>query len=247
MSRLSEFVETHIGNTQLGAFLRHKCPASDLDEPAVPVFYGIPKIHKHPTKIRPIVLCHSTAQGLAAKFVSKQLKPLLDARPYVLHGSKDLAERLAAIHVPRHRKVWLISGDIVAFYPNIPTQRCVDIVNQWWLSENAEESVASKHLFTSAVRLVFRNLIFDFMSSTYRQKRGLAMGIACSPNAANLYGAYFEQKILPDPDFLFFGRYIDDVLGVVFANSKEDAMAIAQRIQYEGVELEWSVSEFNTR
>jgi hypothetical protein len=72
------------------------------------------------------------------------------------------------------------------------------------------------------------------------------MGVACSPDLANLYGCYFEEKVLPDKDFLFFGRFIDDVLGVVFANSAEEAMTIASRVSYAEVELEWSVSEWNT-
>ena len=47
-------------------------------------------------------------------------------------------------------------------------------------------------------------------------------------------------------NLLFFGRFIDDVFGVVTASSSEEAMSIARSISYESVEIEWSVSEWNT-
>ena len=45
----------HIGNEQLKDFLLSKVPAKETDESAVPVLYGIPKVHKLPVKVRPIV------------------------------------------------------------------------------------------------------------------------------------------------------------------------------------------------
>ena len=72
------------------------------------------------------------------------------------------------------------------------------------------------------------------------------MGVACSPDLANLYSCFYEEKFLPDERFAFFRRFIDDVLGVVYADSAEEAVAIASLISYEDVEMEWSVSEWNT-
>jgi hypothetical protein len=59
------------------------------------------------------------------------------------------------------------------------------------------------------------------------QKRGLAMGIVDSPHLAHLLGWYYERKckILDNPLIPFYGRYIDDVFAIVYANSEEEALA----------------------
>ncbi|THH09686.1 hypothetical protein EW146_g8612 [Bondarzewia mesenterica] len=249
----SDFADQFLDNEQLVKFLRSKIPESELDESKVPVFYGVPKIHKTPTKMRPIVPCHSCAQGPAAKFVSKQLKPLLAERPYVLRGSKDLAQRISKLHLDPKRKKYLVSGDIVAFYPNIPADRCMDIVYEWYKTWalNHDVSAAEIHLFRRCLHLANKDLIIDFQDETFLQKKGLAMGVACSPDLANLFGAWHEEEILRTDEVLktempFFGRFIDDVIGVVYANSREEALQIAKRVQYQDVELEWEASEWNT-
>lgn len=54
------------------------------------------------------------------------------------------------------------------------------------------------------------------------------MGVACSPDLANLYMAEYELHIKDDHRFLYYGRFIDDILCVVIADSAESALNIAQ-------------------
>jgi hypothetical protein len=170
---------------------------------------------------------------------------MLAERPFLLRSSKDLAQKLATLRVLRNKKIWLVSGDIVAFYPTVPTDRCIEIVKEWWLTFVGDsKSTAEKHIFLRCLRFALQDLICDFMDETYLQVRGLAMGVACSPDLANLYAAYFEEKVLPNERFLFFGRFIDDVLGVVVADSEQEALQIASIVSYESVKLDWSMSEW---
>ena len=111
---------------QFPAFLRSCIPEGDNYE--IPNFYGIPKIHKNPVKMRPIIPCHSAIMNPAAKFVSKKLKPLIKIAHTIIHGTKDLAIKLSRVNLNHQRSWWLVTGDVVAFYPNIPLQRCMDIV-----------------------------------------------------------------------------------------------------------------------
>jgi hypothetical protein len=243
----ADFVEEHLRHTQLANFLRSKIPEDADVDLVIPAFYVIPKIHKTPVKFRPIVPCHSAMQNPCAKYVSKALKPLLAERPYLLRGSKDLALKLKNLHIPPGRKAWLVSGDIVAFYPTILTDVCMKIVQDWYNQFAGQTtSLSEKVLSGRCLRAACRNLITTFAGRTFLQTRGLAMGVACSPDLANLFGCFYEEKVLPDDRIPFFGRFIDDVLAVVYADSAELALAAASIISYEGVELEWSVSEWNT-
>jgi hypothetical protein len=71
------------------------------------------------------------------------------------------------------------------------------------------------------------------------------MGVACSPDLANLYGAHFEEKalVIYHPQIPFYGRFIDDCLALVLANSEQEALDIMKNtIHYDGCEIEWNVS-----
>jgi hypothetical protein len=231
---------------QLQKFLVSKVPKDQSSSPTLPRFSGLPKIHKNPWRVRPIVPCHSNMQAPAAKFISKMLKPLVNERPYVLRGSKDLAQRLTSLILPKGKKVWIVTGDIVAFYPNIPRNKAITIVSNWWIRTYGQAcSGDMRNLFRLAMIAANEDLLFEFLDETYLQVRGLAMGIACSPDIANLYGAHCEEKFFetPHPEILFFGRFIDDCLSFVIANSEEDAIAKVSSVKYEDLELEWCASE----
>jgi hypothetical protein len=238
------FADKFFDHPQLAAFLRCHVPENPEEEIAIPRFYGIPKIHKTPVKMRPIIPCHGAIQNPAAKYVSKVLKPLVAAQPYVLKGSKDLANRLANLK-PSNKKCFLVTGDVVAMYPSIPVNDCLTRVCAAYYRQDGI-TTPHKALFRKCIRLACLNLICDFQSKSYRSRRGLAMGVACSPDLANLYAAEDENAIVPKiKEFLFYGRFIDDCFAVVEASSQEDAIVIASKVKFRGLEIEWSASEWN--
>ena len=59
--------------------------------------------------------------------------------------------------------------------------------------------------------------IFEFGDTAWRQRNGTAMGTSCAVNYAFLYVGLLEiLEILPDfkPWLLYYGRYIDDGIGL---------------------------------
>ena len=71
------------------------------------------------------------------------------------------------------------------------------------------------------------------------------MGVADSPDLANLYGAYFEtkNKVLENPAIAFYGRYIDDCLAIVYAESEQEALHKLENIvKFDECVIEWNVS-----
>ena len=247
--------------SSLDEFLRSKVtPLKDdkgggyLHPHQVPTFYGIPKIHKEPVKMRPIIPCHSAIMNPAAKYVSKKLKPIVKLAPTIIHGTKDLAIKLSQLTLTPGRKFYIVTGDVVAFYPNIPLQKCLDVVYQmylmhyWWNRKDLHDSepTAVQRHFKRCMEVGNTELITQFQGQYYLQKRGLAMGVADSPDLANLYGWYFEDKvkILEHPLIPFYGRYIDDCLAIVYANSEEEAVALcANTVKFDGCVIEWSASD----
>jgi hypothetical protein len=91
------------------------------------------------------------------------------------------------------------------------------------------------------------NLITQFDNKVYKQLVGLAMGVADSPDLANLYGWHFERKcnVLKSPVIPFYGRYIDDCLAIVYADSEIEALNIVADIQFDNCVIEWNASDFS--
>jgi hypothetical protein len=234
-------------------FLRSKIPVGN-EVHAVPKFYGLPKIHKQPVKFRPIIPCHSVVMNPCAKYVSKKLKPLIKEAPTVIHGSKDLAIKLSKLNINPRRKWYIVSGDVVAFYPNIPLDKCMQVVRDMYADHlfhkegfvDNEISRKQFEVFCRALEIGNTSLVTTFQNKYYLQLNGLAMGVADSPDLANLYGCYFENKsnVLNNDQCIYYGRYIDDCLGLCYAESEEEALHFFQsKIVFDGCVIEWSVSD----
>jgi len=102
-------------------------------EITIPLFNGLPKIHKTPWAIRPIVPCHSVIQQPASQMLSIILKTFLPRFPWILISSKHLCRDIEGIVNPKLRllskptwknKVFICSADIGGFYTNVNIQDC---------------------------------------------------------------------------------------------------------------------------
>ena len=78
---------------------------------ALPVFNGLPKIHKSPWGIRPVVPCHSVVQGPVSEFLSKILKTLLGDHPQILTSTKELVFNLETACRDKLRRLSTLCDD----------------------------------------------------------------------------------------------------------------------------------------
>ena len=203
--------------------------------------------------MRPIIPCHSAIMNPAAKFVSKKLKPLIQGAPTILHGSKDLAIKLSQVTLSTTKHWYIVTGDVVAFYPNIPLNRCLEIITELYTqylmdTEDINDPVINTLLtvFIKCLSVGNTRLVCQFQKEYYEQLQGLAMGVADSPDLANLYGYYFERTsgILSDERVPFYGRYIDDCLAIVYAESAEEASTyLSNRIKFENCTILWDAAK----
>ena len=157
--------------------------------------------------MRPIIPCHSAIQNPAAKYVDKKLRPIVVGSPTVIHGSKDLAIKLSNLVLKPGSKWYILTGDVVAFYPNIPLHLCLDYVNQMYLEyywghvqdHDAPHNRRQQLIFKTALEVGNTKLLTQFQGKYYEQLRGLAMGVSDSPSLANLYGVHFESSSWDGP------------------------------------------------
>jgi hypothetical protein len=59
--------------------------------------------------------------------------------------------------------------------------------------------------------------------------------------------AHFEEllHVLERPEFVFYGRYIDDCLAIVYASSEQEALALVEDIVFDNCVIQWSSSNLS--
>ena len=91
-----------------------------------PKFYGLPKIHKPDTPLRPIVSsCGSVTYGVAKEF-AKILKPLVGKSPHHINSTQDFVEQ--AKHITLAPGECLSSYDVSVLFTSVPVDPALNII-----------------------------------------------------------------------------------------------------------------------
>ena len=89
-------------------------------------FYGLPKIHKPDTPLRPIVSsCGSVTYGVA-KELDKILKPLVGKSPHHINGTHDFVEQVK--HITLAPGECLSSYEVPALFTSAPIDPALKII-----------------------------------------------------------------------------------------------------------------------
>ena len=92
----------------------------------LPKFYGLPKIHKPDTPLRPIVSsCGSVTYGVA-KELAKILKPLVGKSPHHINSTQDFVEQVK--HITLAPGQCLSSYDVSALFTSLPIDQALKII-----------------------------------------------------------------------------------------------------------------------
>ena len=177
-----------------------------------PKFYGLPKIQKPDTPLRPIVSsCGSVTCGVA-KELAKILKPLVGKSPHHITSTQDFVEQ--ARHIKLEPGECLSSYDVSALFTSVPIDPALNIIKDLLEKDTTlkERTVMEVGDIIFLLEFCLKNTYFSFQGQFYEQVEGAAMGSSVSPIVANLYMEYFRtksSKYCPPPP-KFRHRYVED-------------------------------------
>jgi len=182
----------------------------------LPIFYGLPKVHKDPICLRPVVSSVNSLLSVFSNWLDFKMKQLLPSVKSYVKNSFEIIEDLKRITLPDNALVF--SADATSMYTNIDTETGIQAVRDFLNcnSEHIPEDFPT-NMFLQVLELVMTNNIFSFGDTTWLQLTGTAMGTpAACAYATITYGQHENTKILTEfsSNLLYYKRYIDDIFAI---------------------------------
>ena len=211
LSRISEHFHKKL------RLLSESCPNMDLYSkfrvftPTLPYFYGLPKIHKPGTPLRPIISTRGSVTHPLASWLASILSPYLSVlSPSHLKHSQDFINHIRPIPPTK-----MLSLDVFSLFTNVPLNE-----THLYIERKIEEGIIIPPIpsgpFIQLIRLCVESNSFSFHGNYYTQIFGVAMGSPLSPVLAGLWMCHIETDLLPslNPRPSLWLRYVDDVFAL---------------------------------
>ena len=181
-----------------------------------PKYYGLPKIHKQGTPLRPIISSRGSVSYETAKELAKILKPLIGKSPHHVYN-KDFLESIKDMKVEDDE--FIISYDVTALFTSIPIDTTINIIKKQVEEDKDLQSRTNMTIKYICCLLEFclKNTYFKFNGEFYEQKEGAAMGSPISPIVANLFMEDLEIKAIRTSNTLpkIWRRFVDDTFTII--------------------------------
>ena len=190
-----------------------------LDEPVVPNFYGLPKIHKSFKKfppLRPIVSNINSCTRRISEFLDSFLKFQAQRCSSFVKDTKHFLQKIQEINKAKlPKQSILVTMDVAALYTNIDHEEGAEAC-RIKLEQRKNKKISSESI-KSLILLVLKCTAFKFGTKIYNQIKGTCMGTPMAPNYANLFMDQFENAAIEEyanntglrPKVWY--RYIDDI------------------------------------
>ncbi len=212
-----------------------------------PVFYGMPKIHKNPILLRPVVSCVNSFPSIFSTWLDFQMKKLLHLIPSYIKNSTDLIKDLQTINLPAGAK--LFTADATSMYTNIDTTTGLQTFRHLFHTYNDSIPITfPKDLFLTTLEIIMSNNIFSFSDTFWLQLQGTAMGTPAAPLYSIItYGYHENTQVLNkfQSNLIYYKRYIDDIFGVWVDSPNTSWSEFEQALNKFG-QLRWNIEKPTT-
>ena len=166
--------------------------------------YGLAKVHKTDTPMRPVLSMPGSAYHGVAQVVANWLSNVPECK--INCSTKSICDSLKNIQLNENESI--LSFDVTSLYTNVPVleaiERCAEL-----LFKHVKISV-DKETFITLAKIASCDVVMATHDGFYRQIDGLAMGSAPAPFLANGWLSQYDPIIKGEAKLYF--RYMDDII-----------------------------------
>ena len=175
------------------------------------ILYGLPKIHKANTPLRPILSALGTINYKIAKYFIPLLRNIT-FNEYTLTDSFSFVDKI--INIPNANNYYMASFDVVSLFTNVPLEETTNLIINKLFRESTHVNGLDKVNFRKLFEFATKDIVFYFNNKIYKQIEGVAMGSPLGPSLANIFMSHYEKIWLDDCPLSFkpayYYRYVDD-------------------------------------
>ena len=170
--------------------------------------YGLPKIHKEGTPLRPIISQIGSYTYELAKFLVPILSPLASNKYSIKDSFSFVQDLLTITSAP-----YMCSFDVVSLFTNIPLEETIEIcLNKLYATTDKVHNITKDNL-RKLILYASKGNQFIFDNKYFDQIDGVSMGSPLGPILANIFTCHFESTAIAEylgtlP--LNYYRYVDD-------------------------------------
>ena len=180
-----------------------------------PRLYGLAKVHKKDTPMRPVLSMPGSPYYKIARKVTEWLSKVDECK--INSSSKSISDKLHSIVLDEDEVI--VSFDVVSLYTNVPVNEAIDVCTEYMFSGKYELPPVSKETFKTLLQLSTCNVVMLTHDGYYRQRDGLAMGSPPAPPLANGWLYSFDERI--GDNARLYERYVDDIIRSISRNRIE--------------------------
>ena len=185
------------------------------------IVYGLPKVHKPNTPIRPILSAYSTHCYKLAKYLVPLLSELT-TNQYTVKNSFEFLECIKDI--PNIHSKFICSFDVESLFTNVPLKETIYICCNQLFNNHELVNGFNRQEFDKLLQLSLFDTYFSFNNQLYKQIDGVAMGSPLGPTLANIFLGFHEQNWISLAPLhmkpTIYKRYVDDTF-LVFDNKQQ--------------------------
>lgn len=183
-----------------------------VSNPRVGILYALPKIHKDPIAMRPIVSNNNVPMEKQSEWLVNILKSYDIDIGFSIKNTMELAKKLENVKIKKGEVMG--SFDIVNMYPNVPADLAIQSMENFLKRKEAPEKIIKACVLIA--KTTMNQNYFQFRGKYYKQHFGLSMGSKISPYLANIFFCELEDKLKNHPLFpKVWVRYVDDIFVVI--------------------------------
>ena len=178
--------------------------------------YGLAKVHKQDTPVRPVLSIPGSAYHNVATQVAKWLSFVPECQ--INTSTKTVCDTLSSVKLDKDEV--LVSFDVSSLYTNVPVMEAINVCADLLFSKM--DLPVDKETFITLAKIASCDVIMSTHDGYYRQVDGLAMGSPPAPHLANGWLSQFDDRIKGDAKVYF--RYMDDIFRNIKKNKIESKL-----------------------